>query len=496
MRRLLSRLTSAVIAAAALIGLAGVFAGNAHHAVQLCVAVLIATAAWRPAEALLLLAGIGPLAGALGAILPSPDGWTVPLTLAAAAGYAIRSTRAKVDDPDRPLTAASAAWLVVVLVSLGSLSLGQGHGVLARIGDWAAARFLLRDNVQFPGVASAAIAIGGVAAYMMTARECVRRPDLGVRVLRLLLYSMAAVGLLNVYRLVEIALRRPPFPASLLAVHEWARISVTFPDPNAAGAFFLLGLPPALFGVRDRRFRLTAAITLPFLLAGLWLSGSRTALIVFALTLAIVALLAPARGRRWRKVLAPASVVAGALALAWFYPRVPSTGDAGIAFGVRREMAAATVRMLQQHPLAGVGIGQYYQVSPDFMSSLMKTWYPAQNAHNQLLQVAGELGLPGLLVFTVLVGMGVIPISLAAWSHRDPYEAGLAFGALAFLASSLTMHPLLIPEVSLAFWIVLGLCRSTRAVSSDLGPRAASLVSHLLYVPAPAAAEKKRSPVP
>jgi hypothetical protein len=31
---------------------------------------------------------------------------------------------------------------------------------------------------------------------------------------------------------------------------------------------------------------------------------------------------------------------------------------------------------------------------------------------------------------------------------------------LAFLAASLTMHPLMIPEVAAAFWIMLGLCRS------------------------------------
>ena len=129
-------------------------------------------------------------------------------------------------------------------------------------------------------------------------------------------------------------------------------------------------------------------------------------------------------------------------------------------------MAAATLRMLREHPWGGVGVGQYRRVSPDYMSPLMKSWYPLQNAHNQFLQVAGELGVPGLLVFTVLVSLGVVPVARAAWRSRDPFDIGLACGVLAFLAASLTMHPLLIPEVAITFWIMLGLCRSTAARGS------------------------------
>jgi hypothetical protein len=62
----------------------------------------------------------------------------------------------------------------------------------------------------------------------------------------------------------------------------------------------------------------------------------------------------------------------------------------------------------------------------------------------------------------VLVGFGAVPAVRTIWQSRDPVDRGLALGVLAFLAASLTMHPLLIPEVAAAFWIVLGLCRSER----------------------------------
>jgi hypothetical protein len=53
-----------------------------------------------------------------------------------------------------------------------------------------------------------------------------------------------------------------------------------------------------------------------------------------------------------------------------------------------------------------------------------------------------------------------VPAGRAAWRSAEPLDRGLAFGVLAFLAASLTMHPLMIPEVAAAFWIMLGLCRS------------------------------------
>jgi O-antigen ligase len=123
--------------------------------------------------------------------------------------------------------------------------------------------------------------------------------------------------------------------------------------------------------------------------------------------------------------------VLAAVLLGVFYPRASTAGDSAIAFGVRREMAVATLRMLREHPLAGLGVGQYRRLSPAYMSPLMKSWYPSQNAHNQFLQVAGELGVPGFVTFLVLVGLGAVPAARAAWQTRDPLDRGQAFGVLA-----------------------------------------------------------------
>ena len=68
--------------------LAGVATGGAPLALAGSVAALLLITALRPADGLLLLAAFGPLGGALGALVPYRDGWTIPILLAFTAGYA------------------------------------------------------------------------------------------------------------------------------------------------------------------------------------------------------------------------------------------------------------------------------------------------------------------------------------------------------------------------------------------------------------------------
>jgi hypothetical protein len=459
MTRVLRGLAGLIVAAAAITGLGGVLTGAAPLALTCSVTALLVITAARPADGLLLLAAFAPLGGALGALVPYRDGWTVLLLLGFTGGYALRFAwrPRRPDDPWLPTVAL--VWTAIVFCSLAMVLSEPASGIASTLASWASVGFPLRTGLPFGAIGAGAMAIAGVAAFVATCEICTAHQGLESRVLGTLLVTVAAAAALNLYRLFEIALRHPPFPESIVEVHRWARISATFPDVNAAGACFLLVLPCALYALRDPRVRVLGAVTLPPLLAGLWLSGSRTALIVFGLTLAAMALLAPGLARRWR-VGVTGGIVLAALLVWAFYPRTRTAGDSAIAFGVRREMATTTVSMVREHPLAGLGVGRYLALSPGYMSPLMKSWYPAQNAHNQFLQVAGELGVPGFVTFLVLVGLGAVPAGRAAWESGDPLDRGLAFGLLAFLAASLTMHPLLVPEVAAAFWIVLGLSRS------------------------------------
>ena len=60
--------------------------------------------------------------------------------------------------------------------------------------------------------------------------------------------------------------------------------------------------------------------------------------------------------------------------------------------GFRQQFTGASLRMMRARPVSGVGIGQYYRMSPLFLSPQLGWAYGAENAHNYFLQIGGELG--------------------------------------------------------------------------------------------------------
>jgi putative inorganic carbon (HCO3(-)) transporter len=205
-------------------------------------------------------------------------------------------------------------------------------------------------------------------------------------------------------------------------------------------------------------------VTLTSVVAGLWLASSRTTLLLVPFTLVTFVLLRARSGaRQWRgaAVAVSAIQVAAGVLLVALHPRSGSTGGAFVALAIRREMALVAARMVRAHPALGVGIGQFQARSTEFMSPLLHTWYKSENAHNQFLQVAGELGLPGLALFVALLVLGLAPaVRRIGTGEMTPQLAAILAGLCGFVAAAVTMHPLLIPEVALAFWMMLGLTRS------------------------------------
>lgn len=443
LERAVPRLANLAVAAGALIAGYCTFGEAAVSALWISTALIAALAAWRPGDAFVLLAAFGPLGGALAALTHSAVSWTLPVTLAVVCGVALGRALRGDRVVDQWVIAAAAAWCGVVGWSFWNLPATGG----------------------VPGAWAALLASGGVATYALANEECRRDSTLGRRVARALMLSVAAVGALNMNRAAEIAMRQPSFWSAITDVLRSIRISSTFGDFNAAGALFLLLAPLSISALRDRWLRVAAACSAPFILVGLWLSGSRTALVVLPAALAALAVRSPIAGGRAGKVLLVAAVAVAALAVGVLYPQVETRATAATAFSVRREMARATLGMLREHPMTGIGIGQYRRRSHPYMSPLAHSWYVQENAHSQPLQFAGELGLPGLALFLALVVLGAVPITRAAWRSGDPYELGLATGVTGFLVASLTMHPLLIAEVAMSFWLLLGSARAS-AISS------------------------------
>jgi hypothetical protein len=106
----------------------------------------------------------------------------------------------------------------------------------------------------------------------------------------------------------------------------------------------------------------------------------------------------------------------------------------------------------------GVGVGQYYGLSPTFLTPELAWTYGSENAHNYFLQVGAELGLLGLGLFVAWLAAAAARTARALGMEPHDWRLlGTAGGVLCFIATSVTGHPLLVDETSYPFWMQLGL---------------------------------------
>jgi hypothetical protein len=245
-------------------------------------------------------------------------------------------------------------------------------------------------------------------------------------------------------------------------------VNVHYPDLNAAGSYFAFLLPIAV--VLVTRVPAFATLCATLIAAGLWMTGSRTALATtlgIAVASGVLVLARLRQGRRF--VIAGLVVVVLAAAALWiWYPQRTYTASSWWSLQTRIELAKAAFRMTSEHPVFGVGVGSFYQLSnvyvPDTLNALRKV---RENAHNYYLQVAAELGIPGLLLFLAVLatalrnGIRTAGTNFVAW--------GLIAGLTAFLVTCLAGHPLLVSIVAYPFWIALGLAAAPAGGVAPLG---------------------------
>jgi O-antigen ligase len=116
----------------------------------------------------------------------------------------------------------------------------------------------------------------------------------------------------------------------------------------------------------------------------------------------------------------------------------------------RTERVEDTTRVVEEHPVAGVGIGGQPRASRELAGSNQPT--PTFVSHTTPLTVAAELGVIGLALYAWLLAGGV---SLIARVRRREEALGLALGAsfLALFVHALFYSGFVEDPVT---WLVLG----------------------------------------
>ena len=251
-------------------------------------------------------------------------------------------------------------------------------------------------------------------------------------------------------------------------------------------------LPVAIFYTAGRhgRFSLEAsvwrvsAIALAF--ASLLLSGSRGGFLALSVEIAIASLVlrrAAARAGQKRRLATAAAfvLVTGVALFAYVDPGWVAKKLGSVAYvdrtwtewtGDRKKMAGDGLRMWRDHPVLGVGLGDFETAYPRYQSFPSDLWI--DHAHNDYVEAAAETGLVGaalilaaLALFFYLAFRNVTHLfgSNAGW-----VRLGAAIGCCGLLVHSLGDFNLHIPANAAWFAVLAGIATSERPAAS-VAPR-------------------------
>jgi tetratricopeptide (TPR) repeat protein len=151
---------------------------------------------------------------------------------------------------------------------------------------------------------------------------------------------------------------------------------------------------------------------------------------------------------------------------------------------VRLLLYQDTLKMVQAHPLSGIGLGNYPVALPDYWSGELRDLITygasrtAESAHNDYLTTAAESGFPALLALAALILFSLF-IALAGLRKKpDPYRLSALGGLLALLFHAAFDYPLQNAASVMIFWILLGIIAGKPASKKlSLPPRLSFLSS-------------------
>jgi hypothetical protein len=427
---------------------------------------LVALALVRPKDALLVLAGLGPLTTTLAMQLHSPRAGTfllVAMLWAVATGLLVRRT----ESASGTRLGVPALLLATVVLASATVAIA-GHPVF--ITGYAGLRdaaFSLIAGELFewvwPWIPLHLAVIMSLALFMAVNVEQAVRVDrqFATRLIMMLLVGHAAAVAVGLSRFASAAVRDGEIVAAGLRLMAGVRYHSQY-DVNAAGSTLVIVACAGIGLVTAAHHRVVTWIGVLVVLAGIWMAGSRAALVALIAVLVLKPLLnvISAGGRRaWLSGGATVVVVAVAAAgLYAFYP-VGRNVPTSVAYESRAIMLRTAWRAGLSDPVFGIGIGRLpergHEFGSDGMRELMGVAGTRENAHNQYLQVFAELGLVGIVAFALLIGnigwlSGLRP-------GGDPLLSWTTWGLLASLSTWLLGHPLLVAEAAVVFWLFVGL---------------------------------------
>nr|WP_276576260.1 O-antigen ligase family protein [Bradyrhizobium zhengyangense] len=134
-------------------------------------------------------------------------------------------------------------------------------------------------------------------------------------------------------------------------------------------------------------------------------------------------------------------------------------GKFGLSGGGRWEAYTSTWQIVSEHPYFGTGLGTFVSVFPRFRSGDVSIWGVWDRAHNTLLELASEIGIPlaTLVGFSwILALLALLLGSLRRQKGAIFPLAGLVCGAMA-VSHSMVDFSLQVPGLAVTVMALVGM---------------------------------------
>ena len=280
--------------------------------------------------------------------------------------------------------------------------------------------------------------------------------------------AVALAALFSTVGVIEEATRRLLFYTPSVeignAYSSFFRVTSLFRDPSLYGRQLVLAMAIVLTAMWYRKIgMLLSSLVIGFLFAGLVISYSQSSLV--ALFAVAVFISVVAGDRTVRLVAAATAVLVLAGGGAFVADKVAGASTQRVTSD-RSRRVQLTVKVIQRHPLVGVGLGSQPRASQE----VSKNGGPPSLfvSHTTPLTVFAELGIVGLVLYVAL-------LAGAARALLRTFRLEAAFGlALASVFVALFVHSLFYSGFfeDPVTWLVLGVASSF--LTARVGPRAGS----------------------
>jgi O-antigen ligase len=242
------------------------------------------------------------------------------------------------------------------------------------------------------------------------------------------------------------------------------RIAATLDNPNNLGAFLILAVFPMIMLAIYENHKVKKFIySLISLLAviNIVLTGSRNADIGLAIGAVIIIIIFS-----WKLIF----VIGPVAVISMFIPRISSrilniTNSSQDAS--RISLWKTAIKMIKDHPILGVGNGNYVSRYDEYVKrypELKYPWFTHYPCHNSYLKVASEMGIFGIISFVCMLAFSLIRVKQVVSNAKDKFYRYFCIGIFAsmvgFYFMNISDNLFFVPKTTAYFWILLAISQA------------------------------------